>query len=194
MRSSGQKTDFTYWARMSLWTIEQATALLIGEDPDAVIDASGLSASCPTETRERYQSIFRLLDSHIRASGIGLNQPPTEIIDWALHSKVDPPQALVDAVRAQGRSLIQKRAQEASEEKPLGERERNTLLRIIIGMAIGGYGYDPAAGKSDSAPTIFKDLDKLGLEGTDQTIRKKLRDASQLLPGDWKSRWKGGSN
>lgn len=188
------KIDHKYWAKMGFWTIEQSAALLIGEDPDTITVGGGLAASCPSETRFRYQKMFRLLDSHIRMSGIGSNNSPTEVIEWALHAKVDPPQALVDAVRAQGRSLIETRAHSASEEKPLGERERNTLLRMIIGMAIGGYGYDPDAGKSDVAPTVFKDLDKLGLEGAEQTIRNKLRDASQLLPGDWKSRWKGGSN
>lgn len=188
MHASGRTTYFTYWAKMSLWTIEQATALLIGEDPDAVIGASGLSASCSTETRERYQSIFRLLDSHTRASGIGYNQPPTEIIEWALHAKVEPPQALVDAVRAQGRSLIEKRAQAASEEKPLAERERNTLLRIIIGMAIGGYSYDPDAKRSETPKEIADDLSELGLECSDQTIREKLKEARALLPGDWKPR------
>ena len=98
--------DHTYWAKISLWTIEQATALLIGEDPDAIIDEVGLAASCPAEIRDRYQKMFRLLDSHIRVSGIGFSQPPTEIIEWALHAKVEQPQALVDAVRAQGRTLV----------------------------------------------------------------------------------------
>lgn len=186
--------DYNYWAKHSYWTIEQSTALLIGADPEAILNGADLSPACPTPQRDAYMKMFRLLDTHIRMAPVGSNIPPTEVIDWALHAKVDPPPALVEAVRAQGRSLIEKRAQEAGEEKPIGERERNTLLRMIIGMAIGGYGYDPEAGKSDVAPTVFKDLDKLGLEGAEQTIRNKLRDASQLLPGDWKSRWKGGAN
>lgn len=186
--------DYNYWAKLSYWTIEQSTALLIGADPDAILDGAALASSCPATARTAYLKIFRLLDSHIRMSGIGSNISPTDILKWAAHTKIDAPQALVEAVRAQGRTLIETRAQTVSEEKPLGERERNTLLRMIIGMAIGGYGYDPEAGKSDVAPTIFKDLDKLGLEGTEQTIRNKLREASQHLPGDWKSRWKSGAN
>lgn len=186
--------DYNYWAKLSYWTIEQSTALLIGADPDAILDGAALASSCPATARTAYLKIFRLLDSHIRMSGIGSNISPTEILKWAEHTGIEAPQALVEAVRVQGRTLIETRAQSDGEEKPLGERERNTLLRMIIGMAIGGYGYDPEAGKSDVAPTIFKDLDKLGLEGTEQTIRNKLRDASQLLPGDWKSRWSGGSN
>ena len=188
--------DFAYWAKVSLWTIEQATALLIGEDPDAIIDSSGLAPACPPETRDRYQKMFRLLDSHIRHSGIAFSQPPTEIIECAIHTKVDPPSALVEAVRAQGRTLIEKRtaardrseSEATAQSKALGERERKTLLRMIIGMAIGGYGYDPDAARSDTPRSIADDLSSLGIDISDQTVREKLKDACAFLPGDWKGR------
>lgn len=190
---------------MSFWTIEQSTALLIDGDPDIILEGAVLAESCPAEARERYQKMFRLLDSHIRMSGVGSNLPPTEAIEWALHAKVDPPQALVDAVRAQGRTLIEERTRRSGktggapalslvEDKPLGERERNTLLRMIIGMAIGGYGFDPDDKRSDVPATIETDLNSLGLEGTAQTIRSKLQKARNILPNDWKERKTGKAN
>lgn len=183
---------------MRFWTIEQSAALLIGANPDAILDGSSLATSCPAETRDQYQKMFRLLDSHIRMSGIGSNLPPTEIIEWALHVNIDLPKALVDAVRAQGRTLIEERARKGLaqqiDEKPLGERERNTLLRIIIGMAIGGYGYDPDAKRSDVPKSIADDLCALGLECSDQAIRGKLKEARNLLPNDWKARKEGKAN
>jgi hypothetical protein len=196
MKASPAEVDVAYWAKMSFWTIEQSTSLLIGADPDVMLDGSSLTANCTPESRVAYFRMFRLLDSHIRVSGIGFSQPPTEIIEWALHAKVDPPQALVEAVRAQGRTLIETRtaarvkAESAAliQDKPLGERERNTLLRIIIGMAVRGYGYDPDAARSDIPKTIADDLSGLGLECSDQTVREKLKDARGLLPGDWKAR------
>jgi hypothetical protein len=196
------KPDHAYWSKFSFWTLEQSTVLLIGGDPDAMLDGGSLAASCPVGLRERYQEMFRLLDSHIRMSGIGFNQPPTEIINWAIHANVDPPQALVEAVRAQGRTLIETqtaariKAENAApeEDKPLRERERNTLLRIIIGIAVRGYAYDPDAARSDIPKTIADDLSDLGLECSDQTIREKLKEARALLPGDWKARRDGKPN
>jgi hypothetical protein len=187
---------------VSFWTIEQATALLIGADPDVILEGIAPAASAPPDVKAAYEKMFRLLDSHIRVSGIGLSQPPTEIIEWALHAKVEPPQALVDAVRAQGRTLVETRtaARNKSESegpeqnKPLGERERNTLLRIIVGMAIRGYGYDPDAARSDIPKAIADDLSSLGLDCSDQTVREKLKEARALLPGDWKSRGVGKPN
>lgn len=193
---------FSFWAKMSLWTIEQSTALLISQDPDVILDGSALASSCPADVRVTYLKMFRLLDSHIRISGIGSNQPPIEIIEWALRAEVDPPMALVDAVRAQGRTLNEAReavraiseSEVLQKDKSLGERERNTLLRIIIGMAVRGYGYDPDAARSDISKAIADDLSDLGLECSDQTIREKLKEARAFLPGDWKARGNGKPN
>ena len=43
-------------------------------------------------------------------------------------------------------------------EKPLGLRERDSLLKLVLGMAIRGYGYDPKAGRSGTVREIAGDL------------------------------------
>ncbi|MFN0023005.1 MAG: hypothetical protein ACKVS5_03820 [Parvularculaceae bacterium] len=204
MKASPPEADIAYWSKMSFWTIEQATVLLIGADPDAILDANSLAAGCAPGIKTAYSKMFRLLDSHIRLSGIGFSQSPTEIIEWALHAKVDPPDALVDAVRAQGRTLIEERARRddkragasaaGDDVKPLGERERNTLLRMIIGMAIRGYSYDPDAKRSEVPKEIADDLGALGLDCSDQTVREKLKGAREHLPSNWRERNSGNAN
>jgi hypothetical protein len=74
-------------------------------------------------------------------------------------------------------------AQKAIEvDKPLTTRERETLLTIVLGMAIGGYGYEPRASRSPTAREISDDLTKAGLSVSDDTIRKYLREAAELAP------------
>jgi hypothetical protein len=68
------------------------------------------------------------------------------------------------------------------ERDPLKTRERDTLLKLIIGMAIGGYGYSPDE-KKNPIPEIAKDLGKLGIPLDQKTIRNWLREAiSEVLP------------
>jgi len=67
-------------------------------------------------------------------------------------------------------------------EKSLSTRERDTLLKIVIGMAINGYAFDPMAKRSDRVPEIASDLAKAGVPVTDDTIRKYLKEAEDLLP------------
>ena len=68
-------------------------------------------------------------------------------------------------------------------EKPLGSRERETLLKLLIGMAIVGYRYDPAAAKSTALKDIADDLASLGISIDTDTVRKYLKEAERgVLP------------
>lgn len=63
-------------------------------------------------------------------------------------------------------------------------RERSTLYKLIIAMAVDGYGYDPMASRSPLPKELEGILDRMGLSVSDDTIRKKLREASELMPRD----------
>lgn len=68
-------------------------------------------------------------------------------------------------------------------DKPLTTTERNTLLKLVIGMAIKGYCHDPCAAKSSAAQEIANDLAALGIRIDDGTVRKYLKQAAEnVLP------------
>lgn len=70
-------------------------------------------------------------------------------------------------------------------ENDLTTRERNKLLQILIGMAVGAYRYDPASQKNTATKEIVDDAAALGIKIDDGTVRKYLREASSLfLPGN----------
>lgn len=69
-------------------------------------------------------------------------------------------------------------------EKPLKARERGTLLKLIIGMAIDKYRFDPTAAKSSAATNIMGGLDRAGIKMDDDTIRGKLQEAAELLDNE----------
>jgi hypothetical protein len=63
-------------------------------------------------------------------------------------------------------------------------RERDSLLKLLIGMAVGGYRYDPKSNRSSTAKEIASDLALVGLQIDEDTVRKYLVEARELLPGD----------
>ncbi len=65
--------------------------------------------------------------------------------------------------------------------KDVGTRERDTLYKIIIGMAIRGYGHDASAQRSSAIADIARDLEEVGLPVSDDTIRKYMKEAAALL-------------
>lgn len=72
----------------------------------------------------------------------------------------------------------------APKDRPLGQREGDTLRKLVIGLAMRGYGYDPRAARNEAVAQIAGDLLELGLEVTDDTVRKYLREGAELLPPD----------
>lgn len=71
-----------------------------------------------------------------------------------------------------------------AQEKALASRERETLLKLVISMAVGGYGHDVAAKKTDTVSRIMEDVERRGLSISDETVRKYLKEAAELLPGE----------
>ncbi|MHB8165291.1 MAG: hypothetical protein ACYDDT_00710 [Sulfuricella sp.] len=66
--------------------------------------------------------------------------------------------------------------------KPLTTSERDSLLKLVIGMAMKGYSYDPNAKKNSAVADIAADLALLGLPLGDDTIRKYLKQGNEQLP------------
>ena len=63
----------------------------------------------------------------------------------------------------------------------LGTLERESLLKLVIGMAIEGYKYSPDAARNTATADIANDLAKLGLTMTDDTVRKWLKQAAKTV-------------
>jgi hypothetical protein len=63
-------------------------------------------------------------------------------------------------------------------EKPLNTKERESLLKLAIGLAIGGYRYDPKAKRSACVTEMRSDMESNGLSISSDTIRKFLREAA----------------
>jgi hypothetical protein len=66
-------------------------------------------------------------------------------------------QQLLDQIKELETQFAIAREQAPSLEKPLSTRERDSLLKLVIGMAVGGYGYVPTANRSEQPATIQAD-------------------------------------
>ena len=84
----------------------------------------------------------------------------------------------------QAELAAEKGKQVSPTERRLLTRERETVLKIIIGMAIKGYGHNPQASRNSTAGEVSSDLTLLGIPVSDDTILKYLKEAAEILPPD----------
>lgn len=92
------------------------------------------------------------------------------------------PEDAVWVVRTEALKALEEQVDdESAKERKLSTTERNTLLKLVIGMAIGVYGYNPKSSRSDVPKRISNDLAVHGIHVSDDTIRSWLKSASEVL-------------
>jgi hypothetical protein len=73
---------------------------------------------------------------------------------------------------------------EVDPDRPLHTKERDSLLKIAIGLAVRGYGYDPAENRSPAVNQMIDDMADAGISLSVDTLRKFLRAGSEFLPSE----------
>ena len=56
-----------------------------------------------------------------------------------------------------------------------------SLLKMVITMAVKGYGYDPLSSRSQTPTEIVSDIEQLGLSLDADTVRKWLKEGAELI-------------
>jgi hypothetical protein len=121
--------------------------------------------------QRRYGDAISLLDQS-KAESLEVLRLKDEEIS-RLHTQLEGFKSKIGAIENAGGS---------SHQREVRTRERDSLLKLIIGMAVAGYKYDPKAGRSDKITEIANDLAELGISLDVDTVRKWLREAAELLP------------
>lgn len=172
---------YKYWAKMAHWSAEEAIALSLDVDP-TIMNTTNIPERIMILIAKEYREVKELVNRAVRAYKLHTLIRPEKYLEWAKFHDVNIPERLESLIPLS--TTTQKLAQK-SEEKPLGTRERDTLLKIIIGMAIDKYHYDPKAIKGSAVTKIKDGLERAGFKITDDTIRDKLQEAKKYLSPEY---------
>lgn len=105
-----------------------------------------------------------------------LVEEATEVIT-TLKAQLSAKQVELEDTRREGELL---RSQ--SKDEALNEKGRGTFQKMILGMALEQYAYNPADKKSTVPKQIADDLRLHGIELTEKTVRDILRAAAERYP------------
>lgn len=160
-----------FWPKVACWTPEEAAMLSLGLEPTI------LAPSVPPEP-ERQDSIpyrqRRLLI--LRAMEVGqLRNPltPLTFVEWAKQYGIQIPEDLRLAVLEYDRKHRKTIIGDSCNAKVFAG-----MQKMIFGMAIGGYGWNPADLRSPIVSDIVHDLEKAGISLSEGTVRSRLNEAN----------------
>jgi hypothetical protein len=208
--------DIAHWSALPLWHLQEATALSFGMEPqhaswkeiEPLVDVSPLA--------KRYSRLRERVLRAEQAGELFDPISPHKYIQWAQRNTIEVPKVLVDEIVARSGRIQNyesicdanaKLTQKISEleailaaerdklrsgvvnvvDRPLKTRERESLQSILIACAIKPYHYSPDT-HSAVPRQISEDLERLGLPLDEDTVRKHLAKAAELLRGDWQKR------
>lgn len=202
--------DFEHWGRMELWSLDEATALSFGKDPRVVLRKrveAVLSYTSPFASK--YRDLCEVIERAVKARSLSFPIKPEIFVAWTEKNGVLFPENLKTIVKARGQETpdwkgryddlsekttkmiaeqesriadLTQELEKALAEKPLKTRERDTVCKIIIGMAVRGYAYNPQAKKNTAISDIASDIQHLGLSVDQDTIRRWVQEALLLIP------------
>ena len=121
-----------------------------------------------------YDSSREMYEKHV-ADWKGVVKKKSDLID-AAHLRIAELEGELDA--ANGAPP----APEPAKTQSLIERQN--MLKAIFGMAVRGYSYNPADKRSKTVSEIVSDLELEGIPLSDDTIRRYLKEARDLL-NEW---------
>ena len=166
---------FEFWRTTAYWTMDEATALSFGKEPKRVNEP--IIRSFPDEFTPFIGEYIRRLELITRAvKAEQLSDPitPKTFARWADKTQIQIP----DDLRCQATSTDQM-------QQSAREMERDSLLKMILGMAIAKYGYVPGANRNtatgENRGSITSDLQIQGLNLDRDTIRRHLKKAVEEL-------------
>lgn len=173
-------SDYIYWLEKTSWTREKAAFILCGYEPT---DIDSLSEFSEGEMIDEIKSVLRL----IKLSDAKQELPkgkisPENWIIWALTKSLSIPKKLYLVLESRHESKNDSMSKVSTSSAPLKTIERNTLLKLVIGMAVNGYCYKPEESRNTAVSEITSDMELLGLSMDADTVRKWLKEAALLLP------------
>jgi len=191
------RADHAYWSKMPLWTLDEAVALSLDRAPEAVkwSDVKGYVRSSPFAFQ--FSRRREMVERAAVARDLSFPIRPIDFVQWARAHDIGLPAALhavlpslgpaedwkaAHAQEVESHNATRAELDRISADKALSQRERSSCLKLIIGMAVKKYRYDPAAARGPAPSNIMNDLHELGIDIDVDTVRKWLKEAAEELP------------
>jgi cell division protein FtsB len=209
------KPNYREWARVPYWSAEECLFLTFGKNPRAIVMVEKDIAGTSDFARHRDVVHQQILAAQ-RNKELPERVRPIEFLAWTREHKIDLPDELEKAISANETDIAQLQDQyeklrrenqelryevdrlkdsnppqpkEPSTNPEPSTKERTSLDKLILGMAMAKYKWDPNADRHPAAGKIAKDLGLLELDGVrldldldEGTVLRYLRKAKKVLP------------
>jgi len=175
--------DYEHWARLDTWNMTEAALLIDGKDP---LEHKGNGASVRSG-EPGYERTHKLWDTFHRTNWTAMfgadakkgKLPPRWVVSVAREKGFPVPSTLLQHLAA-APVISASGPIQISRASTADTKERNTMLKLILGFAHAGFGIDLDGTTNPKAKAMREALERCGFPLDDATIKKYLDEARQL--------------
>lgn len=209
-RHVANAATYDFYSKAAYWTLQEACALLLERNPRQWDLKTVKPHAQISTTASQYMDLHDLASRAVAMGQLCRTNLPGFFLAWAKRNRLAIPAALMDAVESHGiqvadwktmydlqveltnalEARIAQLEAHPPEPAPIAApkpqaamtRERNTLLKLVLGLAMDCYGYRPQAPRSSTAGEIASALELKGISISEDTVRKYLANAAEFAP------------
>jgi hypothetical protein len=178
--------DFLFWDRIAYWTVEEATALSFGFDPN--LANWGELLSCDHPFTKLYENRRALALRAVEMGQLPKLAAPLDYISWTKKVGIEFNPDLEKKVRARCEVRV---AHRAVNQHP-GPKVLKSLFKIALGMVMVIDGFNPKAPDRSIYQDIADDLQivefQVGAESVERVLTGAADGSNELSdPGDYET-------
>lgn len=179
--------NFDHWSKASYYSIPEIVSLSVGVEPGyfdgrTIEKLLNEKAESLKPVLRFFMARFDLIKREFDPQQHGWRVNPKEFLTWAERFEVEVPEEFLDRLRRLHRVVP---GENTASSKKQDKREIDKIAQLFTAMVIDIYGYRPGASRSNATSDVQKLAASLGLEISDDTIRKYLRIGGEFIPEDW---------
>ena len=200
------EVDFEHWGRLAHWELQEAVALSFGRSPEKVNYYKMKSSAHTSTSAAAYLKRLQIVDRARVSRQIFDPIRPDDFLTWAAWMEIEVPLPLALVVgkfaprREDWKVRYEREAAahattrqeldgltantKVADGKLVSIKERESLLKMVIGMALEKFGYAPDVARLPTTGRIANALRTRGIPLDEDTIRKYLQEGRELLPPD----------
>lgn len=195
--------DFEHWSKLSYWHPFEAACLSVGLGPILISNASQQELDCEPDTFELISKHLRLANRAAEAEVLPAQATPREWLSWFTSRAIPVPDKLAENVASipdlekfglvklspdqteailEGIDFLKVAVSEdrsTNLNASSSTKEIQSLEKLVITMALSGYGHDPYGSRSSTAKEIADDAAANGISINEDTVRKYLKRAAE---------------
>ncbi|TIM23115.1 MAG: hypothetical protein E5Y74_07140 [Mesorhizobium sp.] len=167
------RPDYAHWSRRPMWSAEETVALALDKDPRRV-KALSLKELRKSPFAKKFRRLLSIVNRAIELGEIPKGIERDNLKGLCSRMDIDFPTTFEnELLLSEGSDSL--RAKAASRDKP-------TLDRMILIMAVEHYGYDPYAEENGQAlKAIVAALEGAGLKTSMSSVSNNLTDAWKVI-------------